>query len=323
MSDSERSPWFDQLASSYLAGESSLFVVHGPDAAAIEQTLVREFSRTRPIVGVVRSDHGLEFANMSDRSRFEQVLAGRAVFGGLRPLHSTRPYEALGQIWAALEVADPPQAWLVADAEALFPQKKHPEPLGGGAPPLDQWASAARLRESNHLVVAIGDPARLHADLTGAARVIDATPVLRLVHDSAPDLEVPVATVSDVEAPSDLADRLTAAFATSLAGWPAAAFPSRAPIMAAVARALADLPVPPCGPVEVRWDAEAGAVAEGPGAEWFLAKWTSDVAIDAAAGMISRGLQPPEGGYDAGGVPAVDPVGTRVLAKRLDRWFQG
>ena len=91
--------------------------------------------------------------------------------------------------------------------------------------------------------------------------------------------------------------------------------------MAAVADLLAGLPVPPCGPIEVRWDPEAGVILEGDGAEWLQRHWSADVAIDAAAGMILKGLQPPEGGYELDAAPPTDDVGTRVLGRRIGRWF--
>lgn len=341
----DRPEWFERLGQAYLGGEGALFVVVGGDPAEIEAALVTELSKSRSIVGVVRGRRpakavpgqsasvGLTFPKLGDLPRFENLLAGRRVFAGVPILDTTRPLEALGAVWAVLELPEPAQGWIVQDPDVIFPVRKEPEALGGRAPPLAEWAASPRLRDQNHIVVMIAGAGAIHPAVLATAVAIDVNarrpapsvePVAEAPPAGPPAADTPPPLPADGAPPvPDLGERLQASIERTLPGWPAASYPSRAPIMAAVADLLAGLPSPPCGPVAVRWDPEAGAVVEGPGAEWFQSRWASDVAVDAAAGMIVKGLQPPEPGYPAGAIPPTDAVGTRVLGRRIERWFTG
>jgi hypothetical protein len=295
----EAPPWIEELGQAYVAGEASLFVVQVADRAAAEALLVARLSTTRAIVGVVGAD-GLRFPNLGDLARFDQLWEARRVLAGAGP----RP-SPLARVWAVLEVADVSQGWILRDGEALAGTRTALD-----APALAAWTAAPRLREANHVVVVLATSLRaLDPALLAAARVLDGA------RPSPP----PPAPAPGPTAPADLEARITTAFADYLPGWPAAAWPSRAPFLAAITELLAGEGV--IAPVTVRWDGDVGLALDGPGAEDFRARWGADLALDGALGTLSRDWEIPEGGFAPGGVPAPDPTGMRVLVRRLGRAF--
>lgn len=304
--------WFDAIATAYLAGEASLFVVCATDRAAVCAELVRRLSASRQIVGVATAE-GLSFPNLGDLTRFENLWEARRVLAGGR----FPPGDVLARIWAVLEVGEVSQGWIIADGERLASAR-----TSSVAPPLAAWTDAPRVRAANHLIVVIvSDVRALDPALTSATRVLDGTEPVLQASATAPEVAPaePDAATERPAAPADLAEQLATAFDTSLPGWPGEAFPSRAPFLAAIAEVLAATGALP--PVAVRFESPGGLVVEGPGAAAFQTIWRSDLALDAALGTIAKTWEPPATGFPPGAVPPLDATGLRVLAKRLIRGF--
>jgi hypothetical protein len=181
--------WIEELRARFLADEASAFLVHGAitgdvwdvdgehvDALA---ALVRFLRPTRPVIGILRPHpppSRLEFADFSDRSRFETLVrAYEAVERRTDHLDEQDAEHALGRIWRALSTAGTDQAYIVTGTERIAPgHRKRVEPIPG-APDLFSWPRHAMLRKSNNVLVFLAaDPAAVRTELREAATLIEA-----------------------------------------------------------------------------------------------------------------------------------------------------
>jgi hypothetical protein len=344
--------WVEEIARRYLADEASVFVVHGDVEAKVwtaedgtagldaAQLLVHFLRRSREIVAVLRPGPPparLEFAEYSDRGRFEtlvraaDVLAGKAL-----PLVETDPMQALGRVWRALSTVGTAQAYVVSDTERLLPAaKKWIDPVPG-APDLMTWSSQPTLRTSNNLVVFLCrslDGVRPELLAPAAARValrderrsaeaeveaeveaelgatVDAPP-------RPPEPEPPAPPpAAEAEGPS-LHDELARHLIECLGVHSEDSRPARVPVMDAVARAIAGRDPDRFGPLTFGFDPESGVRIEGDGAERFRATWQGDIALDASAGMILGKLPT---GFTPAGPTTFDATGMKALVRRVER----
>lgn len=362
--------WVDEIARRYLADEASVFVVYGDvtarqwsaddvaeplDAAKL---LVRFLRRSREVVAVLHPGPPparLEFAEYTDRARFEtlvraaDVLAGKAL-----ALNETDPMHCLGRIWRALSTHGTAQGYVVADTERLLPAaKKWLDPVPG-APELKDWAAAPQLRRSNNLVIFLCRSLDgVRADFlagpvaTVALRAGDAdqpegpraaTPTTPATEPDEPSQaeapaegvvgDVPVALAPAPEGPPasepqgpTLHDELEAALVECLGVHGEESRPARVPVMDAVARVIAARDPGRFGALAFSFDPapaeEGGGVKiEGDGADAFRATWSSDIALDASAGMILGKLPV---GYKVSGASTFDATGMKALVRRVER----
>lgn len=343
--------WVDEIARRYLADEASVFVVHGNVEAKVwtaedgtagldaAQLLVRFLRRSREVVAVLRPGPPparLEFAEFTDRGRFEtlvraaDVLAGKAL-----ALQESDPMQALGRVWRALGTVGTAQAYVVSDTERLLPAAKRWIDPVPGAPDLFSWSSQPVLRRSNNLIVFLcrsldGVRSELLAPAVARVALRDDPPAAR-----EPDAEA--AALAEVEAlgaepppppaptepppppadgPSPLAERLERHLVECLGLHSEESRPARVPVMDAVARTIAEIDPERFGPLRFGWDPEGGVAVEGEGADRFRAAWSSDIALDASAGMILGKLPV---GYKTSGHTQFDPTGIKALVRRLER----
>ena len=89
---------------------------------------------------------------------------------------------------------------------------------------------------------------------------------------------------------------------------------ARVPVMDAVAQVISQHRPDVWGVLTLSTDDEGNAVARGPGADRFLATWRSDIALDAAAGMLLKELKGP---YTEQLPPPLHETAVTALAKRI------
>ncbi|MEZ4237527.1 MAG: hypothetical protein R3F59_15550 [Myxococcota bacterium] len=333
--------WIDELKERYLADEGNVFVVHGAVAQPIfpgdggealdaVQVLVRFLKNTREVVGVLRPaplPSRLEFADISDRQRFENLVkAADLVQGRALPLVETDPQQALGRIWRALSTTGTAQAYLVTDTERLLPgHRRRIDPVPD-APDVLSWPDEPTLTNSNNIVVFLcSEPAAIRAELVERAVVIAAEARAARPRFEAEVVEVPSAPEEEVSdgipgapvlpadhEPGDLREDLQRALITALATHPAEHRPAHLPVMAAVAAVVAERVPGVWGPLTFSLDGEGDVVVEGPGAAAFDAAWRADIALAASASMLCKELPP-------GAASELDPTAVGALARRTER----
>lgn len=345
--------WIDALREHYLADHGNVFLLHGALGATFDVdgepldvigALVRFLGRTRQIIGVLRPDEPLSFPHMGDQARFERMVNAREVVTGQRlPRDSTVTEDQLGLIWTSLCGTGVDQAFLVTDLDRILPgHRKRVEPIGADAPPLWEWPR--RLHQSNDIVVLLAPtPELVRAEVVEAAVVIEVAPPAPPRRIEAPDVHADARSAADAEMdamfpdgavrepasppppPADsapdgdeLGDALADALQRTLPMHPVATWPSRLPVLHAVAVVLADVD-DRVGLIELALDDDGRPVGTGPGADWFFARWRADVALDAAAGMLLNGIEVPDGADHVTGPVPLDATAMSVLIKRLRR----
>lgn len=331
--------WIEDLKERYLADEGNAFLLHGDglslgwtvegEATDTVGVLVRFLRRTRPVVGVLRPappPSRLEFADLGDRQRFENLVRAQEVVEGLlEPLSEAVPEQALGRIWRALGTRGTDQAWIVLDAARLLPaHRKRVEPIPG-APPLADWSASARLRGSNHLLILLApsieaiDPAVARALVpvrVGAAPDEPHEVAVALAHLEHDVPAPPPAPAGRTPPPDDLGPALQRALVHALVVHPEEHRPAKLPVMQAVAEVVAARRPDRWGALGFALAEDGEVVVDGPGAADFLAAWRGDIALDAAAGMILKALP---SGFSEQAPPPLDPTGLAALTRRVGR----
>ncbi|MEQ1572194.1 MAG: hypothetical protein ABMA64_41595, partial [Myxococcota bacterium] len=115
----------------------------------------------------------------------------------------------------------------------------------------------------------------------------------------------------DLEVTGDLRADLGAAVRSSLARHPEEHRAALLPVMEAVARVVATRR-PGFRVPTFALDAEGAPALSGPDAEVFVQLWRSDIALDAAATMVTKAWSATKGG-------AIDETGLSALVRRVDR----
>lgn len=338
--------WIEELRERYLADESNVFVLHG---AVRQATFVVEgheldcvgvlrtfLSRSRPIVGILRpwpQPSRLDFAGVQDRTLFENLVkAHNLVEGHLDYLRDTHPSEALARIWRALSTTGTDQAYVITESERLLPgHRARTDPIPN-APSLLEWPLEPSLRRSNNIVIFTCDTARgIREELVERSAGIEvrvpAAPV------GGPELE-PVGAPLDVSAPEpapepapaervpdleEIRQDLEAALLRTLLAHPREHLADRLPVMDAVAQVLGSHRADLWGSLQMGLDEEGEVQVTGAGADRFRQAWRSDIALDAAAGMLIREL--PEA-YGDQQPPALDATALGALSKRVKKLLQ-
>lgn len=340
--------WIDELKERYLADEGNVFVLYGEpkpargesakrwtvDDEALDTTavLVRFLRRTREIVAVLRPaplPSRLEFADMSDRTRFENLVkAWDLIQGRALPLVETDPHQALGRIWRALSTVGTAQAYIVTDADRLWPgHRKRLEPIPG-APDLVLWSGHASLTQSNNLLVFLAqDRDSIRADLIASAVCIDLArvpaPATPEEASTAPTPPPPPALQSDDAPPpppalegASLREQLQREIVRALVSHPEDHRPSGLPVMDAVARIVTAHRPDLWGSLEMTVDADGVPVISGRGEEQFFTTWRSDMALDAAGGMLLKNLPT---AMSEQSPPPLDDTALSALVRRVER----
>ncbi len=323
--------WIETLKSRYLADEASVFLLHGAlqgvtwdiageslDAAGV---LITFLSRTRPLIGTVRADGKLDFPTMHEAAHFERIVSAAEVVQGstLRAADDPR-LTALGRVWLALSTTGMDQAWLIEDTQLLLPShRRRVDPLPRGVPALFDWPSIPTLRQSNNLVVFFAsEPGAVRQELVDAASVIEvqapaagrpAPPLQTAERPTAAPLPPTQSVATPPEPPElDLEESVRAA----LLAHPTTAWASKLPVMDAVSRVLQRALPTVFGELEFSLDTEGSPVVTGDTAEAFLQAWRSDIALDAAAGMLISRLAEAPGNLDVLDATAMGALQRRV-----------
>ena len=348
--------WIEELKQRYLADESNVFVMHGAvtgahylvdddgdewlDAVGV---LKRFLARSRPIVGVLRPwppPSQLQFAGLADRSRFENLVKAHDLLEGRTDaLRETHALEALGRMWRAMSTVGTDQAYIVTHSERLLPSHSSRRVRVPGAPDLTQWPHDEQLRRSNNLLVFLTPEDRLLRSAFRRSCAIvhvsgepeeepEPDPLYELPEpepepEPAP-VEEPQDTPVGVSSPPEPELRvdvdevrrgLESALVRTLLAHPPAHRAARLPVMDAVAQVISHHRPAVWGHLTLELD-EAQVRARGTGGERFLGAWRSDIALDAAAGMLLSRL---EGTYTEQTPPPLDPTALTALAKRVVR----
>ena len=336
--------WLQNLADAYLRDEASVFLLHGPGVdrgpgssgdrtEALTSLLTRFLSRTRPIVGVLPHRRALTFPGIGDVGHFERLIAASALVAGTDlALRDDVPEQAVAKIWIALSSADPSQAYIIDAVHTLAPSTTERRPLPGDTPQFDEWATAERIRKANHIVLLITtDLQSVHREVIAACHAIR-VPGPESTHPvpaDAPSPE-PEAERLEAEAPepgpetgiqasaqataTDLQAELEAELGRCLSVFDEAHRHAKVPVLAAVASVVGRRLGEP-GELEWSLDDHGHPCADGPGGAPFLERWRSDIALDAAASRLI-------GAWEPGTDTPLDPIGLRVLAKRLRPWLE-
>lgn len=344
--------WIDDLRDRYLADEGNVFLLHGEvgstwtidgETVGLVDVLVRFLHRTRQVIGVLRPGSPLAFPHFEDSGRFERLLSARELVTGRRlGREGVRPEDQLGLIWAALGGTGFDQAWILEHAHAMFPgHRTRVDPLGAGAPPLAAWAE--HLRTTNHLVVLLApETAALRAEIAASAVHVPVSTPDRSPSRSASDPRTRTDAEAEIEAflasrgpaaqaepapvtpaaPPERAEvlgaDLVATLQDTISVYPTDTWAARLPVMDAVARVLAAHGAHP-GPLTFSVDEDGRAVAQGDGAETFMARWRADIAMDAAAGMLLKEVPVPDGSDRVFGPLPWNETAIRALARRVAR----
>ena len=119
-------------------------------------------------------------------------------------------------------------------------------------------------------------------------------------------------------ATSTLSERLDAALRAAILRHPQGGWIRNLPAREAIAEVLHAESPQLCGPLSLHVvDDQVQAV--GPGAEWFEGWFRSDVAVDAAAGMLLGALEVPPGGFTDENLPPLAGPALRALSRRVER----
>lgn len=345
--------WIEELKRRYLADEANVFVLHGDVATArfdidgemldCVEILRRFLSRSRPIVGVFRPwphPSRLQFVGVHDRNRFENLVKAHDLLEGRTDaLRETHPPEALARMWRALHTTGTDQAYVLLDADRLLPSHRRSVTPIPGAPALADWPTDPSLRRSNNLLVLLTEseanvrPAFL--DITARIAVRSPAAPAAVPHaevaDVAPERPVPappppVARRTPVpsvppEGPDvdDVRRDLEPTLLRTVLTHPVAHRPARLPVMDAVAQVIAQHRPAVWGTLQLGLDDEGGVAVTGTGARRFLEAWRSDIALDAAAGMLLNSL---DGTYSDQQPPPLDNTALTALCKRIVKVIQ-
>ncbi|MED5373335.1 MAG: hypothetical protein VX899_20110 [Myxococcota bacterium] len=201
--------WIETLKERYLAGESSVFVLHGAvrtgrwdyagDPVDCPELLRLFLERSRDVVGILRWEKAdweatprLDFPGIEDRGRFTRHVNARLILDGVaqRP-DSRKAPELLGLMWLSMDTAGMDHAFLLDQAQRLHHARKKRgiDPVLG-APPLAQWNQHPAFRESNNVVVLMVESLdELHPSLVAAGSVIQVPE-----HQVQPPAPAPVVT---------------------------------------------------------------------------------------------------------------------------------
>ena len=148
-------------------------------------------------------------------------------------------------------------------------------------------------------------------------------PAVAEVEAIAPELSVaPAPQASAPPSPpiatSTLSERLDVALRAAILRHPEGGWVQNLPAREAIAEVLHAESPQLCGPLALHVvDDQVKAV--GPGADWFEGWFRSDVAVDAAAGMLLGGLEVPQGGFTPENLPPLSGPALRALARRVER----
>ena len=182
--------WIDELKQRYLAGEASVFLLHGDvvhgrwslDGQIVDapELLRRFLERSKDIVGIFEPDPSqggvppelrrskLSFPGVQDYGIFKRLVSARFTLDGRSGRkRSDSVEEALGLIWLGLGSPGRSQAWILTDAGRIAPaaRKRLPD-LAHGAPALSGWNRDAALRGSDNVVLLLAeDRAAVRADV--------------------------------------------------------------------------------------------------------------------------------------------------------------
>ena len=148
-------------------------------------------------------------------------------------------------------------------------------------------------------------------------------PAVAEVEAIAPELSVaPAPQASAPPSPpiatSTLSERLDVALRAAILRHPEGGWVQNLPAREAIAEVLHAESPQLCGPLALHVvDDQVKAV--GPGADWFEGWFRSDVAVDAAAGMLLGGLEVPQGGFTPENLPPLSGPALRALSRRVER----
>ena len=350
-------PWIDELKTRYMNDEASVFVLHGPglrdvwrldDAPmAAEDALITFLQRSRDIVGRWSFKEGLKFNNPSDHSLFTRsVEARQALDGATRRLNPRESLDALALIWLAISTPGRRLGFVLSGVEGLLPEnRKRIDALPGNTPALTEWPSNATLRASDNVIVLLVERLdRVRPELFDGCVIIEvpaapkavaapkaaaAAPppppdrAVAEVEAIAPELSAAPAPQSSAPpsppiATSTLSERLDVALRAAILRHPEGGWVQNLPAREAIAEVLHAESPQLCGPLALHVvDDQVKAV--GPGAEWFEGWFRSDVAVDAAAGMLLGGLEVPQGGFTPENLPPLSGPALRALSRRVER----
>ena len=346
--------WIEELKRRYLADEANVFVLYGDIASATfdidgerlgcVEVLRRFLSRSRPIVGVFRPwphPSRLEFVGVHDRNRFENLVKAHDLLEGRTDaLRETHPPEALARIWRALHTTGTDQAYVLLDAERLLPSHRRSVTPIPGAPSLAEWPMDSALRKSNNLIVLLTESENLvrpaFLDVTARIRVRapDADDTLEEVETGPsvtperPEPPPPPATPVRAPVPSippdgpdvdDVRRDLEPTLLRTVLTHPVKHRAARLPVMDAVAQVIAHHRPAVWGTLVLGLDEEGEIEISGTGARRFLEAWRSDIALDAAAGMLLNNL---DGTYTDQQPPPLDNTAVTALCKRIVKVIQ-
>lgn len=332
------------------AVNGTTFRVDGEDLDCVG-VLRRFLTRSRPIVGVFRPwphPSRLEFAGLHDRNRFENLVKAHDLLEGhTDALRETHPPEALARIWRALSTAGTDQAYIILDTQRLLPSHRTSVTPLPGAPSLPDWPEHGGLRQSNNILLFLAESRALVRPgfLDRVIQIEVAEPVVLEVLE--PDDPVPATpeepapaeeplphappeaapptpspptppAVADLDGPDvdDVRRDLEPALLRTVLAHPTSHRPARLPVMDAVAQVIAHHRPSVWGTLSIDLDDEGEVRVRGPGASRFLETWRSDIALDAAAGMLLKQL---DGSYTDQAPPPLDPTAVTALCKRIVR----
>ncbi len=346
--------WIDEIKNRYLADQASVFLLHGAvrgtrwdvggEALDCSELLVKFLGRTRQVVGVITQADGLTFSGIGDEGQFDRLVAAVELVGRAAiPLSNADVNQALGRVWLALGSTGSDQAYILADVERVLPgHRKRVEDLGAGAPPLWDWCLHKRVRESNNIVLLLApnlDGVRQEFIATASIIEVRKPPTLAEVGTEALAAADPVvaaragaeqeieaflasrSTHTDTTQPPEVAavNGLEDALLATLTAHPVTTWEQRLPVMDAVARLLSDRIPERVGAIDFTLDDEGQVVATGKGADWFLERWGSDIALDAAAGMLLKELTIPDGAEFIEAPTALSETAIKALTRRIDK----
>ena len=342
--------WIAEIKKRYLADEASVFLLHGAvrgahwvvdDASMDCATVLQKFlGRTRPVVGLLTSGQGLSFDGIGDRGTFDRLVAAVELMAQrTTPLSDQDPSQALGRIWLALASTGSDQGYIVADVEQLLPEhRKRIDPLAASAPPLWEWCSHDRIRQSNNILLLLTP--RLDAvrkELVAASSVIEVEPPVAVAEvdpavspqkdiavadpDAEAEIEAFLARQSESAGAEDIDDGfdLTDALLATLTAHPVTTWDVRLPVLDAAGRVLAARIPAQIGQITWSVNEEGQAVGTGKGADWLLERWRADIALDAAAGMLLGDIETPEGTEFIEAPSELSATAVKALCRRLDK----
>lgn len=328
-------------------GTADTWTLDGEERSFID--VLRTFlARSREVVGQMDPPQALRFPGIGDVGRFERILSAAFLVAGAHlTLADDEPEQALAKIWIALSDANTPQGYVIGSVDTLYPaHRKRVLELAADAPELWDWCTHDRLRKANHIVLLVArELSHVRPELIGAAETIEVRKAAARAPEPAvapeavapegvapepvrpqidtPAGEVDTATGSVGEVPPSpspvrgggevdldaLVNDLNTAIRAAIASQDEELRAAKAPVMAGVATILGERTGSP-GALTWAVDEDGKAVASGDGADDFLARWRSDIALDASAGMVIGKL-----GKDL--PDRLDETGLRAMAKRL------